>query len=244
MCKGEFHRQADSARALPRRKRPIDPFFWPDWIIRREVATQVRQSLEEFGSGRILDVGCGEKPYEVYRPRASTEWIGLDVPENSLADVHGYAEDLPFGEASIDTVICTEVIEHVEEPEVLLREIARVLKPDGHLILIAPFYWPLHEEPYDFFRFTTHGLRHLIQKVGLEVVSVRPMAVGFRLVALAINTCFNNFGSRLPGGSTIAVKALFIPIYAVTNVVCLILSAVFPSVTNSVETAVVARKPG
>jgi SAM-dependent methyltransferase len=234
--------RSDSARVLPRRKKPTVPFFWPEWIIQREIAAEAHKALQEIGRGRILDVGCGEKPYEIYRTSMATEWIGLDVPENPAADAHGYAEVLPFGGESFDTVICTEVLEHVSEPALVLREISRVLKPGGHVFLTTPFYWPLHEEPYDFFRFTPHGLRHLFERAGLEIIRMQPMAVGFRVVALAINTCFNNFGKHLPGGTTPAVKALFIPIYVATNLIACAMSALFPSTNNAVGTAVVARK--
>jgi SAM-dependent methyltransferase len=234
---------SDVARALPRRKKPTVPFFWPEWIIQREIAEHARISLREFARGRTLDAGCGEKPFQVYRPTAVTQWVGFDVPENPVADVHGYAEALPFSDAFFDTVLCTEVIEHVEEPSAVLSEIACVLAPGGYLILTTPLYWPLHEEPYDFFRFTPYGLRHLCEKAGLQLVSARSMAVGFRMVALAINTCFNSFGKRLPLGKSAPVKALFIPVYIATNFVCLALSLIFPSATNSVGTAIVARKP-
>jgi SAM-dependent methyltransferase len=242
MTDSDSPRRADEARALPRRKRPTVPLFWPEWVIQREIAGFARASLGAFGRGQTLDVGCGEKPFAAFASRAVTSWVGFDVPESASADVHGYAEGLPFPDASFETVLCTEVLEHVEKPQQVLHEIARVLRSGGHLILTTPFYWPLHEEPYDFFRYTTHGLRHLLEDVGLEVVELRPLAVGFRLVALAINTCFNDFGKRLPLGNTVAVKALFVPVYLVSNVLGCVLSALFPSTSNYVGTAAVARK--
>jgi SAM-dependent methyltransferase len=79
----------------------------------------------------------------------------------------------------------------VPEPAQVVREIARVLRPNGYVILTTPLYYPIHEEPYDFFRFTPFGLRHLFETAGLEVTRIDPMAVGFRMVALAVNTCFS-----------------------------------------------------
>jgi len=233
---------SDSARVLPRRKNPTVPFYWPEWVIQREIAGQARAAIAQ-ASGRVLDVGCGERPFECYRPPAVTQWIGFDVPENPVADVHGYAESMPLPDASVDFVVCTEVLEHVSEPAHVVREIARVLRPEGRVFLTTPFYWPLHEEPYDFYRFTPHGLRHLFESAGLEIVRMDPMAAGFRVVALALNTCFNNFGKRLPWGETPPVKALFIPVYVVANVAALVLSAIFPSSNNAVGTALLARKP-
>ncbi len=234
----------DGRRALQRRKKPTTPFLWPDWIIQREIARQVRAALAEVGRGRILDVGCGEKPFEVYRPAIATAWIGFDVPENSTADVQGYAEAMPFEAAAFDTIVCTEMLEHVPEPARIVGEIARVLKPGGYVILTTPLYFPIHEEPYDFFRFTPFGLRHLFEQAGLEIARIEPMAVGFRMVALAVNTCFFNFGTRLPWGHSRVVKALFTPIYAASNLTACAMSAIFPSNSNAVGTFVLARKPG
>jgi SAM-dependent methyltransferase len=233
----------DARRALPRRKKATTPFLWPDWIIQREIAQHVRAALAEVGRGRILDVGCGEKPFQAYGPSLVSAWVGFDVPESSTADVRGYAESLPFDTASFDTVVCTEVLEHVAEPARVVREIARVLKPDGYVILTTPLYFPIHEEPYDFFRFTPFGLRHLFEDAGLEVTRIDAMAVGFRMVALAVNTCFFNFGTGLPWGHSLPVKALFTPIYAASNLVACVMAALFPSSSNAVGNFLLARKP-
>jgi SAM-dependent methyltransferase len=151
---------------------------------------------------------------------------------------------LPFEVASFDTVVCTEVLEHVPEPAQVVREIARVLKPNGYVILTTPLYYPIHEEPYDFFRFTPFGLRHPFNEAGLEVTRIDPMAVGFRMVALAVNTCFFNFGTQLPWGHSLAVKALFTPIYAASNLIACAMAALFPSNSNAAGMFVPARKPG
>ncbi len=231
-----------ASRVLPRRKKPTVPFFWPEWIIQREIAARVRLALKEAGRGRLLDVGCGEKPYRVYRPPHVTHWVGFDVPENPAADIHGHAEALPFEAQTFETVLCTEVLEHVKDPALVLREVHRVLCAGGHVILTTPFYWPLHEEPFDFFRFSPYALRHLFSEADLEIVRIEPLAVGFRMVALAVNTCFNNFGKRLPGGNTIPIKSLFIPIYVVVNLAAYMMSMIFPSNNNAVGTAVLARR--
>jgi SAM-dependent methyltransferase len=124
--------------------------------------------------GRLLDVGCGNKPFAgMFRDRVSKH-DGCDVVQSSesRADVICVATDLPFKDASYDTVLVTQVIEHVADHQSLLREAFRVLRDGGVLILSGPMYWPLHEEPNDFFRFTEHGLRFLLERTGFGEIEV------------------------------------------------------------------------
>ena len=80
-----------------------------------------------------------------------------------------------------DTALSIAVIEHVPEPRRMLAEILRVLRPGAHLILLAPQYWRLHEEPHDYFRFTHYGLAHLARQEGFEVVELRAQGGAWRL---------------------------------------------------------------
>jgi SAM-dependent methyltransferase len=126
---------------------------------------------QEFVRGRLLDVGCGRKPYKnTYFSRADS-YVGVDyLAENSQPDIVASALELPLDDQSFDTVVSTELLEHVPDPLRALREMHRVLKPGGHLILSTPMYWPRHEIPYDFFRYTYDGLLYLMKESELEVV--------------------------------------------------------------------------
>ena len=129
--------------------------------------------------GRVLDLGCGRSPYrEAFNGRADW-WVGVDRPApgapQSRADLYADALELPLADETFDTLLCTQVLEHVREPLELLREARRVLKPGGWLLLTAPQYNALHEEPRDFFRFTRYGLEHLARKAGFEVHAVEPI---------------------------------------------------------------------
>jgi SAM-dependent methyltransferase len=118
--------------------------------------------------GRLLDIGCGNKPFEKMFEGRVSEHIGCDVVQSSeaRADVICPATQLPFESESYGTVLISQVIEHVADHQAMLREAFRVLQRDGVLILSGPMYWPLHEEPYDFFRFTEHGFRFLLKNIG------------------------------------------------------------------------------
>lgn len=124
--------------------------------------------------GRLLDIGCGNKPYEKMFAGRVSEHIGCDVVQSSdnRVDFICPATKLPFEDASFETVTCTQVIEHVAEHQAMLSEAFRVLQANGVLILSGPMYWPLHEEPYDFFRFTKHGLRFLLENTGFDRIEI------------------------------------------------------------------------
>lgn len=233
----------EQQRALLRRNKPTVPFFFPDWLLVRELSEHVRQCLVSVGDGRLLDVGCGEKPYECYRTAQISEWVGFDVPQNPTADVHGYADSLPFPNESFNTVLCTEVLEHLPEPYLAVKELFRVLAPGGHVILTVPQYFPVHEEPYDFFRYTPYGVRHLFEKAGFEIVKLTPIVTGLRVASIAVNACFYDLGDRLPGGKTRVARALFVPFYALSNFIGYALAPLLPDPKNAVNVALVAKKP-
>jgi SAM-dependent methyltransferase len=138
--------------------------------------------------GRLLDVGCGMKPFESVFGAHVTEWHGIDQQESASGRTRAdqYVDlrhPLPLRDADFDVVLCTQVLEHVPDPFLVMRELARVLRPGGVVLLSAPQTFPRHEEPHDYFRYTNHGLRHMAQEVGLEVAAMEPM--GSALVTVA-----------------------------------------------------------
>jgi len=156
--------------------------------------------------GAMLDVGCGLKPYlDVFSGGVDVH-IGTDWPGSlhgpSGVDVLSDNRLLPFAAGSFDTVLCTEVIEHSPDPRGVMAEMARVMKRGGRLILSAPFCYIVHEEPHDYFRFTSEGLRALAEGVGLDVSYVRP--VGGALSVLA-----DLFSKVLAGGGAVGLSKLF-----------------------------------
>ena len=114
--------------------------------------------------GDMLDVGCGEMPYRSFLPPA-VRYTGIDVPQASAFMMQGNGDvisfdgySIPFPDASFDTVVCTEVLEHSPEPSALIAEMKRVLRPGGTLIATVPFSARVHYAPYDFHRFSRYAL--------------------------------------------------------------------------------------
>ncbi len=128
---------------------------------------------EEYVHGKLLDVGCGSKPYQDTYFSAATSYVGVDyASEKSRPDIIASALSLPLDNESFDTVVSTELLEHVPDPLRALREMHRVLKPGGYLILSTPMYWPRHEIPHDYFRYPYDGLLYLVKESGFELVRI------------------------------------------------------------------------
>lgn len=123
------------------------------YLTYRPLIKNIVNALNEKAKGQLLDIGCGNKPYEDLMPKEVTKYVGCDIDQSDLGkvDVLCPADAISLPDGSFDTVFSTQVLEHVANHQGMLAEAFRVLKPEGYLILSCPMYWPLHEEPYDFF---------------------------------------------------------------------------------------------
>jgi SAM-dependent methyltransferase len=130
--------------------------------------------------GRLLDLGCGKVPlYGLYREYVS-ETVCVDWSNSLHGNSHLDAEcdltqDLPFADASFDTILLSDVLEHIPGPERLWREMARLLKPGGELLLSVPFFYWLHEEPYDYYRYTKYALRRFAEETGFDTILIKEL---------------------------------------------------------------------
>ncbi|MDR3128694.1 MAG: class I SAM-dependent methyltransferase [Tannerellaceae bacterium] len=126
----------------------------------------------------VLDIGCGNKPYEEYiqgliNPKEQTaRYTGCDIVQSSAqkVDIICEATNIPEPSGTYDIVLCTQVIEHVFEHQKVFSEAYRLLKPGGYFIVSGPMVWSLHEEPYDFYRFTKYGFCELLTGSGFSIV--------------------------------------------------------------------------
>lgn len=134
-----------------------------------------QRELTKFAKGQLLDLGCGKVPfYGVYKDLVSeavcVDWSNT-LHANPYVD-HEIDLNGPIGlrSDSFDTVILSEVLEHIRKPEILMSEMHRLLRSGGHVIMNVPFYYGLHEQPFDYFRYTRHALRSMAEDAGLTVV--------------------------------------------------------------------------
>jgi SAM-dependent methyltransferase len=135
---------------------------------------------------RVLDVGCGDRPYETLLAGAA-EIVGFDMPGNPHADLHGSIDAIPVDEASFDLVLCLQVLEHVPDPAAAVRELRRVVKPGGRVLLSTHGVYPFHPNPEDLWRWTHDGLERLFRANGeWSSVTVRPGAGTAATVAMLV----------------------------------------------------------
>ncbi len=146
--------------------------------------------------GDVLDVGSGRGPFHKAMGD-SVRIISIDYNAKRGPDALGSCLALPFKDASFDSILCTEVLEHVPDPLQALMEIERVMRPGAHVYITAPMLWCLHYEPYDFFRFTKYGLRELVTKSGLKVSGIEPIGSIFSYVFTRFGEFFYNLLNKI-----------------------------------------------
>lgn len=145
----------------------INPFF----LARRGLWREIREAGPQL-AGDLLDVGCGTKPYRGLLNVSSYTGLEFDTPlarKRNVAEAYYDGKVFPFPAGRFDSVLCNQVLEHVFNPDDFLKEISRVLKPGGRLLLTVPFIWDEHEQPYDCARYTSFGLRAMIERNGFRV---------------------------------------------------------------------------
>ncbi len=129
----------------------------------------VKYSLK-YVKGRTLDLGAGSAKYKSIIKQKTSEYITFDMVEKEGIDVVGDILDLSFKDKSFDTIISTQVLEHVEKPWIMVKEIQRILRKNGICILTAPFLVPYHADPCDYFRYTKKGMESLFKNENFEII--------------------------------------------------------------------------
>ncbi|MBL7848891.1 MAG: methyltransferase domain-containing protein [Cyclobacteriaceae bacterium] len=227
-----------------------------DWHIRTKdpsyihyyfLIRDIKEAIEKYARGSFLDLGCGNKPYEsLYNPKTERQ-TGCDVQQSdgNRVDVICPATELKFESNQFDSILCTQVLEHVYDHHTMMKEIFRVLKPGGHILLTVPFVWELHEEPYDFFRFTPHSLRELFTEAGLAIDYIKPNGGKWAAIyQLRNNALYDSFRRNKSLLSKLK-KMLFIDLRLtqLRNHYAIWLDKTYPSEVLTLNYIVVAHKP-
>jgi SAM-dependent methyltransferase len=144
----------------------------------------------------LLDYGCADKPYETLFKQKFVNHIGADLPGNKRADIEiKPGGELPSADGSFDCVLSSQVLEHVTDPKLYLREAFRVLRAGGSLIVSTHGIWPYHPDPTDFWRWTVDGLQREIRLAGFEISLVKSV---FGLESVALQLWQDATYERLP----------------------------------------------
>ncbi len=164
-------------------------FFNPFYFARRNLASAISE-LSINIRGNLLDVGCGTKPYRSLFKVAAYRGLDLDSPvtrELGIADDLYDGTHFPYEDHCFDSALCNQVLEHVFNPNEFLSEINRVLKPSGKLLLTVPFVWDEHEQPYDYARYSSFGLKALLEKNGFKIIRHKKLAADATVLFQLIN---------------------------------------------------------
>ncbi|MBN2399869.1 MAG: class I SAM-dependent methyltransferase [Candidatus Aminicenantes bacterium] len=176
------------------------PLSHPAWLAVRLAGARIEAAATRHFRGSLIDIGCGDKWKSDLVGRFVEQYTGVDhadtIHDHSAIDRIGSAYALPAADNEFDCVLCTSVLEHLEEPEAALREALRVLKPGGAAIYTVPQIWHLHEEPRDFFRFTRYGLQYLFSKAGFELVEIEALSGFWATFGSEFSNYLNSFRWR------------------------------------------------
>ncbi len=178
--------------------------FVPGFLRNRLMAVEavIERSIAEFSKSlpsgtRVLDAGAGESRHRAAFNHCTYVAVDLAVGDEAwnYADIDcvGDLAAIPLATDSFDAALNVVVLEHLPRPDLALAEIARVLKPGGRLLLIAPQQWEVHQAPHDYFRFTRYGLEELCRRAGLVLDSIEPMGGYFSLLARRLTGSLNFF---------------------------------------------------
>lgn len=157
-----------------RKTRPIvtDKTFLLNRAMLGALKIEIERRFPEGWTGRILDVGCGSRPYASLFEGRCVEYVGCDEYPVEPNIVKCPADQLAFADGEFDCVFCSQVLEHVARPWAVMSECSRVLRPGGIAVVTVPFLFPHHPSPTDYYRFTHEGLSFLATQAGLVVEDV------------------------------------------------------------------------
>ncbi len=200
-------------------------------LITDAVARCYGAELPRHARGRLLDLGCGAVPlYGAYRALVD-EVTCVDWAAGEHVDLAcDLSEPLPFADASFDTIVLSDVLEHVPDPALLWREMTRVLRPGGRIVMNVPFFYWLHAHPHDYYRYTRFALERFVRLNGLQLLALQPLGgvldvladllaklldklplVG-GLLARGLQAAVGAFGRTKPGARVAEVSARHFPL--------------------------------
>lgn len=153
------------------------------------------QKYSSYVKGVVLDAGSGKSNRYNDLFTNISRYITLDIDSDNNPEIVASVEEIPLNDESVDTVISTQVLEHLKNPKLAIKEFYRVLKHGGYALVTVPQYGELHEEPNDYFRFTNFGIKYLFENAGFEFVSIDQRGGFFSVIAqMKIRYLIDRFG--------------------------------------------------
>ncbi|MGB7209479.1 MAG: class I SAM-dependent methyltransferase [Pyrinomonadaceae bacterium] len=196
---------------------PLSPATMMHYTVRSSILESVKTATAQF-RGVVLDVGCGLQPYRKIienNPRVE-KYIGMDIKDSALyghvaVDLNWNGKSIPLEGQSVDCVMATEFLEHYSEPETILIEIGRVLKPGGKFFGTVPFIWNLHEIPSDEYRYTPYSLERHLRNAGFCEIEIKALG-GWNMSFAQMIGLWTTF-SKMSKLRRAVLKRLLFPFY-------------------------------
>lgn len=152
----------------------LSVFIHPLYFIRKGIYKGVKSNAK-YMNGILLDFGCGSKPYK--QLLSVQEYVGLDIEKSGhehsdeVIECFYDGHSIPFKDNYFDSGFSSEVLEHIFNIDEILDELYRVLKPGANLLITLPFVWEEHEIPFDYCRYTSFGIKYLVEKHGFKIIN-------------------------------------------------------------------------
>lgn len=195
--------------------------------------------------GVVIDFGCGERPFETDILMYADSYIGVDwsstihlLKADIVADLN---KPLPIETESADHIVSFEVLEHLAEPQVMLSEAFRILRPNGGLTLSVPFQWWVHEEPWDYQRFTRYGLEYQLKKAGFDNIVIQPTTGFWSMWILKLNYQLARL-IRGPRITRMLIRLILIPCWWLWQTLAILLDAIWKEERETAGYFVTAQK--
>ena len=225
--------------------------FIPSWVsviinsnyfLSRGISSGIKKNAH-YMNGTMLDFGCGRKPYASLFNVKNHIGIDIENPEyknDNIIDKIFDGKTIPYENNYFDSVFCSEVLTHIFDAEDMVPELTRVLKPEGHMLITVPFAWKENQIPNDSARYTSFGIKHLLEKNGFEIVSQQKSGHYFLVVVQFMNDFI--YSSLFPNIKILKLLLTILFIFPI-NLMALIFSLILPKNKDLFHTnIIVARK--
>jgi len=181
------------------------PLYWQRTTSSILFKKEFSRAIKKYVKGDVLDVGAGAMNYRSMIQSTGANYKSLDFggteskyDKNSKLDFVGDIQNLSFNDETYDTIFCSQVLEHIPEPQKALYEISRVLKKDGQALISVPHLAYLHNEPNDFYRYTKHGLSFMMEKANLNIIEIKSLGGFFSFIGYLSSTFWLSIFYKIP----------------------------------------------
>ncbi len=150
------------------------------WLMVSIIADIYNDFIPAYAKGKLLDLGCGNVPmWGMYKHYISesvcVDWDNSEHPNPHIDIRTDISKQLPFNDDEFDTIICSDVLEHIYNPTEVLDEMVRICKKGGHILINTPFIYWMHEVPYDYNRYTPYFYQRYADESRVRLKELRIM---------------------------------------------------------------------